>query len=111
MTSPRDRLADPLRRLEQDMQAGVWRGCRPAFVRDGRIEGFPSFSMADLREISEAVPALLSERRVGREEIARAVEPVIIRRIYRNRIEGYTIETSEELADVILSLLNGEDHG
>lgn len=58
----RERLAEPLRRLEQDMQAGVWRGCRPAFVRDGKIEGFPSFSMADLREIAEAAPALLSDQ-------------------------------------------------
>lgn len=70
----RERVEEPMRKLEQDTACGVWRGCRPAFVRDDKIEGFPSFSMADLHEISAALPVLLAgPPEPTEEEVARAL--------------------------------------
>lgn len=40
-----------------------------------------------------------------REKIASQVEPIILRRLHKGRLDGYTLETSCEIAEAVLSLL------
>lgn len=48
---------------------------------------------------------------VGAEDVARAIEGIILRRLHEKRFEGYTLEMSLEQANAILSLLSGQGGG